>query len=579
MRQRIIFSLRKLFEPDLTGWHYLLLFVLIFIAFYYGMGSYPLENMNEGLYGETPREMLAMGSYIIPHVNYVPYLEKPPLLYWLIAVSYSIFGISAFSARLIPALSATVICLGLFFFAKALNRVKVGWLAAMILASSIGFILIERVLIFDMLLTACFTLSLLFFYLWYEKNFRFYLCLFYLFCGLAFMSKGLLALLLIPAITGIFILTEKNSKQKLLALLDWPGILLLIITIIPWVALAAWQQPHFLSDFFFNEQAARFFNRRFPMDYHTGPIYFYLPWLVLYLLPWSIFFPILFRKNTSTLLRPLRKFLWLWFGLPLIFFSLSQAKGNYYMVVGVPPLALLLGIKFDEYFRLKKTKVLSTVLSVLLITTLLLLASFTLAPFIPAFQQFLLQLSLPPHWEAAVWEMTLWILIYLIGALLVIRYSPSPTTLFSLIAGLIIPVIILYLADKQGLQDQRSAATIAEFIQTHDNQRPVYLYRDYEKISSLLFYLQRRLPLIDSRSEDLYFGARTPQAVGWFIDTKDFATVAHKQAVYVAMDADNIKDFYNALQPHVFCEIFKSGNTSLLTNQGCVVEDRGRTKS
>ncbi|MGB6975988.1 MAG: glycosyltransferase family 39 protein [Gammaproteobacteria bacterium] len=570
MRQRIVYSLRKLFEPDLSGWHYLLLFILVFIAFYYGMGSYPLENMNEGLYGEIPREMLAMGSYIVPHLNYLPYLEKPPLLYWLITLSYSIFGISAFSARLIPAISATAICLGLFLFAKSLNRVKAGWLAAMILASSIGFILIVRVLIFDMLLTACFTLSLLFFYLWYEKTSRVYLRLFYLFCGLAFMVKGLLALVLIPAITGIFVLTEENRWPKLLAMVDWIGILLLLITIIPWIALVIWQQPHFFSDFFFNEQVARFFNRRFPMDYHTGPIYFYLPWLFLYLFPWSIFFPILFRKNTSTLLQPLRKFLWLWFSLPLIFFSLSQAKGDYYMVLGVPPLALLMGIKFDEYFRLNKTKILAIVLTLLLIITMILLGSFALSPFVPTLQQLLQHLLLLPHWVTAVWEIALWMLIYSLCAILVIRYSPSPTTLFSLIAGLIIPVVILYLADKQALQAQRSAATIASFIQAHDRQRPVYLYRDYEKISAILFYLQRRLPIIDSQSEDLYFGSHTPQAAGWFIDTKNFATLAQKQAIYIVMDSGNLNDFNHALQPIAFCEIFKSGNTLVLTNQGCL---------
>jgi hypothetical protein len=301
------------------------------------------------------------------------------------------------------------------------------------------------------------------------------------------------------------------------------------------------------------------------MDYHTGPIYFYLPWVVVYLLPWSIFFPILFRKSSSTLLRPLRKFLWLWFGITLLFFSVSQAKADYYMVLGVPPLALLLAIKFDDYFKLGKTKALAILLGALLIITIGLLGSFVAASFIPALQHLLVQFSLPPHWNRVVGELTGLMLLYALCALLVIRYSPTPTTLFSLIAGLIIPVIILYLTDKQGLEMRRSSVAVANYIQTHDKQRPVYLYRDYEKISSTVFYLQRRLPIIDSQSADLCFGSHTPHAQGWFIRVKDFAPLAQKQAVYVVM----LNDFQHALQPQVFCEIFKSGNTALLTNFQC----------
>src|SRR5687768_9372990 len=99
------FSLRLNTYYRLKLLDYLILAVLFFIGFYLGMGSYALENLHEGIYGEVSREMIEQGRYIIPSLNYVPYLEKPPLFYWLMTLSYHFFGVSEFSARLIPALA------------------------------------------------------------------------------------------------------------------------------------------------------------------------------------------------------------------------------------------------------------------------------------------------------------------------------------------------------------------------------------------------------------------------------------------------------------------------------------------
>jgi 4-amino-4-deoxy-L-arabinose transferase-like glycosyltransferase len=77
-------------------WQTLFLGLLIFVGCFYGIGSYAILDMNEGLYAEVAREMLVNHHWIIPHLNGVSYLEKPPMLYWLIALSYKIFGINAF---------------------------------------------------------------------------------------------------------------------------------------------------------------------------------------------------------------------------------------------------------------------------------------------------------------------------------------------------------------------------------------------------------------------------------------------------------------------------------------------------
>ena len=86
------FSLRFNTYYRLGVSEYLILFVVLFFSFYYGMSTYAIENINEGLYAEIPREMLQIGNYIIPKLNFIPYIEKPPLFYWLVAISYKIFG-------------------------------------------------------------------------------------------------------------------------------------------------------------------------------------------------------------------------------------------------------------------------------------------------------------------------------------------------------------------------------------------------------------------------------------------------------------------------------------------------------
>src|SRR4029077_1472703 len=78
---------------------------LIFFACFFGLGAYPLLDHNEGMYAAIARDMLRNGDFIIPHLNGLPYIEKPPLLYWLMAASMAVFGQNEFAVRLIPALA------------------------------------------------------------------------------------------------------------------------------------------------------------------------------------------------------------------------------------------------------------------------------------------------------------------------------------------------------------------------------------------------------------------------------------------------------------------------------------------
>jgi len=561
------FSLKFSTYYRLTWREYLVLFLVLFVSFYFGMSSYGIENINEGLYAEIPREMLQLGNYIIPKLNFVPYIEKPPLFYWLIALSYKVFGVSVWSARIVPATSGALVCLSFVYFGNAIRRNREGWLSAIILATSIGFIAIARVLIFDMLLTFFFTGALLSFYVWY-KNLNFtYLRLFYIFTGFAFLTKGMLALALIPTITLLFLVSLPNPWKRVAMLFDPVGLILFACIVVPWHYFAIKQQSGFAWDYFINEQFYRFLDKRVPHDYHTGPFYFYLPKIILSLFPWSLLTFLLFqpKKNVE---RPLIKFLWLWFIIPLLFFSLSKAKGDYYMVVGIPPLAFLLGLKLNDLFNGKVKYTLINLFAVLGLLEMTIFGGLYLATAKPLWAPTLPDLcKLDPSFSLPLLRLFIGVSVMtFIGGVIAWRCRRNPSVQLTLIACLMSFTVIFYIVDKQIVQDSRSESSLAEYINQHAANRPVYLYQDYEKISSILFYLKKRLPLIDSKSQDLYYGSRSPIAKGWFYSLNNFLEARDKEPHYVIARKDRFTEFLHNVAPREYCIVAQSGTSVLLSN-------------
>ncbi len=254
--------------------HYFFLFSLALLFCYVGLGSYYIIDINEGLYAQISQEMLQTGQYIIPHLNQLPYIEKPPLLYWLIAGCYKVFGVSAFSARFIPATAMLWCIFSIFWFGRKINLPRTGFVSAVMLSSSLGFWLIGRTILFDMVLTALLSSAFYLFYLWYTKNQKLYLRIAYILLGFAILCKGLLVLIIAPAIVGIFLLWERQFFSRFFQMLDICGLLLLLLVALPWHILAMMQQPEFAWFYFINEHVGRFLNTRFPHDYHVGSIFY-----------------------------------------------------------------------------------------------------------------------------------------------------------------------------------------------------------------------------------------------------------------------------------------------------------------
>lgn len=320
----------------------LLACLLIYFVFYFHLGSYPLSNNNEGLYAEVAREMLEQNKWIIPQLNYVPYIEKPPLLYWFIAFSFKVFGVNEFAARFIPATSVVLTVFSFFLFLNHLQLRKEANLFFLVAITSVGLIGVAHTIIFDSLLMFFFTASLLSFFLWWKLEKRSYLFLFYIFLAFALLTKGFVSIVLVGAIVFFFLLWEKTFLLKIKAFLDPFAILLFLMLVCPWHILASIYEDGFAWFYFINEHILRFLDLRVPKDYYTGPIYYHLIRVFVMIFPWFFFLP---YKKSHMRFDAMTKFFMLCFFVPFVFFSLSKAKANYFMIIAVPFLLTFIAMR------------------------------------------------------------------------------------------------------------------------------------------------------------------------------------------------------------------------------------------
>ena len=210
-----------------------MLLVMFGVAIFLFLGRLPLLDPDEGRYAEIPREMLELGDFITPHLDYVKYFEKPPLHYWLNALSFSLFGQNEFAARFPAALLGLCGILLVYHIGRKLFGRREGLYAALVLGTSIGYQIQARMNIIDMTLTFCMTASLGCILLAMQDEERrkgLYYHLFYLFAALAVLAKGLIGIVLPGMIIFLFLLLTiwpvliwvelcASEKRKILCLI------------------------------------------------------------------------------------------------------------------------------------------------------------------------------------------------------------------------------------------------------------------------------------------------------------------------------------------------------------------------
>jgi len=341
--------------------------VLLFAIAIFGIGvaspPYLMDDV-DSVQAVIARKMLRSGDWITPNINGIAYLEKPPFKYWLMSISFGIFGVSDWSARLPIALGAILLC----FFTSRLSRwafdAKVGLYSGLVITTCVGLFLFTRVMISDVLLTLSILLSLWCFLRIIEPEevhprrwaVALGACL-----GVGLLIKGLLAFVVPVGSIGLYLLATKQvfrwSIWKRLHIPEAVGAAVLIAA--PWHILAALANPPgmvfsmesgpgmyrgFFWFYFFNEHLLRYLNMRYPRDYNTVPLVQFWLYHLVWVFPWAAWLPGVFtlrfhdaNRAARTRLLSLCVIIFV-----LVFFSLSTTQ-EYYTMPAYPAFAILVG--------------------------------------------------------------------------------------------------------------------------------------------------------------------------------------------------------------------------------------------
>ena len=341
----------------------LLLFVLTYLL---PLNFRPIFTPDEVRYGEIAREMLVSGNWVVPRFIDFRYFEKPPLGHWLNAISLSFFGNTPFGVRFASALSSGLAALSLFFLIlKTTQRVYPALLASVIYLTFLQVFIIGTLSTLDAMLSLWLTLAMIAFFLGeihLVSKIKAYALLGF-FCGMAFLTKGFLALA-VPVLVIVPYMLWQNRFLELLRH-SWIPILVAAMVILPWGILIHLQENDFWRYFFWEEHIKRFTAEN---AHHSEPFWFFIPVLLLFSLPWTLLSPIalerLLTHQRSLLTQPssdsenfevrLRQYALLWFIMPFIFFSISKGKLPTYILPCFAPLGLLLALGFEGAYGLRK---------------------------------------------------------------------------------------------------------------------------------------------------------------------------------------------------------------------------------
>lgn len=345
-----------------------LLFLVIAVFYFYGLGHLPFLGPDEPRYAQVAREMFLRGDLITPTLGGHTWFEKPALLYWMMILSYKLFGVSEWSARLPAAISGVLTIAAVFVVGRRIEADKNAgkstyalW-SAVATATMLGIVVFSQAASFDILLTMSLTWTLAF-YLLYEcsvvdgKPRTLLLAGFYCFVGVSLLAKGLVGIVIPVGVLGLFhVFQRRLPSKKLFISILWGLPLTLIVAGLWYFPVTRRHGWLFIDQFFIQHHFARYISNKY---HHSQPVYYYLIVVPLLVLPWTTFlvggltqFRSWLRRTTadetSPRLQLLMPFALAWFLFPLVFFSFSGSKLPGYILPILPAAALITGKQLSQ---------------------------------------------------------------------------------------------------------------------------------------------------------------------------------------------------------------------------------------
>jgi len=342
------------------------------LAFWWHLGSIGLIDETEPLFAEAARQMTVTGDWVTPYFNGVTRFDKPPLVYWLMAIAYQVIGVNEWAVRFPSALSATLLTVGGFFTLRAFGlpipaiapdreqahaqRQWVAWIGAGMMAFNLQTLVWARTGVSDMLLSGCLGLALMAFFWGYAapantRPKRLGYLGFYLFCALAVLTKGPVGIVL-PGLVVIAFLIYVGQVRAVLreAMLGW-GILLFVAIALPWFLLVIQANGQAYIDSFFGYHNFERFTR--VVNRHGAPWYFYFLIVLGGFAPYSLYLPSAILNSRFWRLQEWRSqprsthlglFALAWFGVIFGFFTIAVTKLPSYVLPLIPAASILVAL-------------------------------------------------------------------------------------------------------------------------------------------------------------------------------------------------------------------------------------------
>ena len=330
----------------------LLLLVLAGSLFFAGLGSLPLLEPDEGRNAEVGREMLSSGDWVTPHYDGLPYLDKPPIFFFLVAASLKLGGPNEWSARAPSAVTGLCLLLLSWLLARRMFGESTALRATAVIASAPLVVVFSRSVIFDMTLAVLLTLAMVCYWLAQAADFRRpgLDILLFLAMGLATITKGPIGFLL--PLLSIAVYQALRGKLRELKRLRWGlGCVVFLSVAMPWFILVSLRHPDFPRYALLEESLARFAGG---LVHRKGGLLYYFPVYLAGFFPWSIFLLWAGWKRHKRW-REFRDssfssnlYLLTWSGVIFVFFSLSRSQLPGYFLPALVPLGVLMAKAWDE---------------------------------------------------------------------------------------------------------------------------------------------------------------------------------------------------------------------------------------
>ncbi len=554
----------------------------------------------DAVQAQISRNMLASNDWVTARIDGIPYMEKSPLIYWLMAISFRVFGPYDWAARIPVVLSALALAwitaaFGTWAFGK-----RAGFYAGLCIATCIGLFLFTRILIPDVMVTADMALSMWAFLRAIDEEEprpRLWAFLLAASLGVSLLLKSLIGVVFPAAAALVYLaVTRQLFHAKVWKRLrPLTGTLVIIAIAAPWHVLATLRNPPyfdlsfrsvpgeyhgFLWFYFMNEQVLRFLNLRYPRDYNTVPrVYFWL-FHFIWLFPWSVYFPAILKLSFRPVDRAgkARLLALCWAGFILVFFTFSTTQ-EYYSMPCYPVLALLAGSAMAAGGRWIDwgTRTLSVIL---LCAALAAGTLWFLVRDLPAPADISAALSLHPgaytlslgHIEDLTLASFAYLrtpllaatIAFLIGFIGTMRANGEKAFLAAALMA-----VLFFQAARMALvvfDPYMSSRPLAEAL-LRSPEGKLIVDHHYYTFSSIFFYTNRDAKLLNGRINNLVYGSYAPGAPDVFIDDTEWKKLwGEPQRYYLVASRSALPRLENLVGAGGLNIIAESGGKLVLTN-------------